>query len=861
MNDPPPNRLRITGQLGQVWLESALTELAESVEAWPAQAGVLLEESSSDPDALSIFPGDADLAEALRLRFRAASQGAAVFAAGVGPAEESSPRIHSVVRVEPAASAGYHRTGAFSLPLGGPANPPSLFPRLPLLSETERLEGEACLRTYWFPAGGRGIHSYLRLGLGSDASERAVTPVFHRLSRIGFPLLSCRPFQLSEKGLRTWAARGLSPSWRDRGFHLTTGLAARAVLPVGDLFGAAPDEPLRQTVIFGASGAGKTTTLVARGLEAMRAGTPVLLLDLHGDIGPRLVSALPPGPRERVVAIDAGRPELGLPGVPVLGASSDGAREAEAAHLVAALKRLTPDGSETYWGFRLERLFDAFIRIVQHEGGTLLDLYALLTDGRRREAARFTAPTPELRRFLEEIPALIRRNPEFLWPAATRLSKVVLVPALAALLAPRRNPVDPVRLIAEGKSLLIRLPIGELGPEGASVAATLLLTRAYLDLVRSVPSNPGVDPRAFFILDEAHLFPPRLVTEILSEGRKFGIATLLATQFPERLATDVRAAAAGAVGTVLLFRIPFANAIRAGEWTGLTPMEAAKWLPALPPGVAVEAVSGAGMRRRLVGVGPHLDVDPAAWTELVRKTSSVYAAGVPIVGASDEPNTEAWLLASLGLNERDERADFPRILEAALEIAGSSIIDPVTARSELDALVRRGWLEEKEGTWQLTGAGERRIGLTPETGAEKETHEHRWLILTAFRIFARHGYRLEIVHQGSFDRRLPDARLELIGPSLRRLSPTGLEHELRRLRGGWAWKIFGGRDVFVEAEVSHATRKDQIVRGIEKGAAADAFVLFLVTRPDRARKIRAILELQGVGRGRAGVWTISPRQF
>ncbi len=195
-------------------------------------------------------------------------------------------------------------------------------------------------------------------------------------------------------------------------------------------------------------GPAKTWFLAERAARAIARRESVVAIDLHGDLAPAIVERLPPDLRERLVAIDAtDRP---VPGVAALAGSDDRA----AAHLVAAIKRLTPDGTDMYWGFRLERIFDTFVRLVQESGGSLLDLYALLADADRRDAARLASRRVDLVRFLEELAPIVRRNPDFLWPAAARLSKMVLVPALAELLCPPDGGLPVEALLEGGRSIL-----------------------------------------------------------------------------------------------------------------------------------------------------------------------------------------------------------------------------------------------------------------------------------------------------------------------------------------------------------------------------------------------------------------------
>ena len=227
------------------------------------------------------------------------------------------------------------------------------------------------------------------------------------------------------------------------------------------------------------------------------------MVDLHGDLAPAILGRLSPESRLRVVAVDATLPPV--PGVAAL--VPDGPRDRAAAHLVAALKRLSPDGTDLYWGFRLERIFDTFVRLALETGGSLTDLYDLLTNPDRRDAARLATRSVELARFLDELSPVVRRNPEFLWSASTRLSKVVLVPALRELLAPEEGGLPVEALLTEGRSLLVRLPFASLGPEAAAFAATLLLGRIYLGVAATAERRGRPFPVSV-VLDEVQATPP-----------------------------------------------------------------------------------------------------------------------------------------------------------------------------------------------------------------------------------------------------------------------------------------------------------------------------------------------------------------
>ncbi len=648
---------------------------------------------------------------------------------------------------------------------------------------------------------------------------------------------------------RTWRAADMEGVVRDAWLALGPERAANAAEPTLPAAEGPLDRGDGHAVVLGASGAGKTTLLAERAAAAIRRGQAVVGIDLHGDLSPAIVDRLAPPHRAKVVAVDVDRrPVVGVAALAGLG-------DRAAAQFVAAVKRLSPDGSEVYWGYRLERIFDAFVRLVQESGGSLADLYALLTNADRREAARLATRSVELARFLDELGPIIRRSPEFLWGAAARLAKVVLVPELAELLAPPDGGVPVEEVVAAGRSLLVRVPFTSVGPEAAAFAGSLVLARAYLGLAaRRGPASRSAP--VLVVLDEVQGLSPRLVAEMLTEGRKFGLRLLVATQYPERLSPEVRHAAAGVGRGVVVFRVPPASAAALAPWLGIPPAEAERILTELPAGVGVARGPRGAELQTVSNGGDRTPTGATSWPAEVERTAAEFAATAAADPSEPDEAAEQLLLAVLSAEERGVALRCDRLIPVTADQAGAAV-DPAVLVERARALERDGSLRRVDACWRLTPAGERRLGLRATTGASKESAEHRTLLLRTFRIFARHGARLEIVRQGRFDTTLPDAIFRQI-PDRRRFGPPSeLAATVASAERQWAWRFFRGRDVHVEAEVSGALRPARIRHGLEKAARRGAFALFVVGDAARASRVRRTLRAEGAGISRAQVWTLA----
>ena len=650
---------------------------------------------------------------------------------------------------------------------------------------------------------------------------------------------------------RDWRELGVASLPRAAWTPLAPGTAERTPEPLWAVAEPAGVGQHGHAAVFGASGAGKSWFLAETAAREIRAGRPVVALDLHGDLGPELLARLTLDQASTVLCVDLA--DGPVPGVAALSPLAPAPRAA--AHLVAALKRLSPDGNETYWGFRLERVLDAFARLALESGGSLLELQALLTDAGRRDEARLATRDPDLARFLDEIAPIVRRTPDFLWGASARLGKVVSVPSLAELLAPTDAGLPVEQLLAAGRSLVVRVPFALFGPEVASFAGTLALARVYLGTAATRTATGGRP--VLLVLDEVQGLSPRLVAEMLAESRKFGFRLVVATQFPDRLAPELRAAVAGTVRDVVAFRVPRSSAAAVGGFLGMSPPEAERSLADLAPGHAYARTPDEAELRSVPPCPPAPGGGDDAWRSAVGRTRREFPPSSRTersVTAEDTVN-ERILLAVLASEETGRTLTVPALPRAVAALPGEAV-DPALLADRVAPLVRAGMLETGADGLRLTPVGTRRLGLVATTGATRESATHRALLLRAFRIFARHGHLLEIVRQGRYDTQLPDARYRQVPDGLRHGASPALADGIDRLRTGWAWRYFRGRDVFVEAEVSGALRPARIRHGARKAAVHDACVLFLVREPRQAAKVRATVRSLGYGPDRAVVWTL-----
>lgn len=822
---------------------SFLERLARIAARLPTGEGLLLE-GTGRGGPLTVFPSDPRVADVIRTLADEPSGVLSVAPPYPPPAPDLGPRRERWGRLHGAGPPARLLDPTVPVP-----NPPRFDrpsdPAIYRRSETIPPSAWLGVQSHWIARGTGELAIPTRFwlsvlpGVSGSPDLRAADAIVSRLGE-GFTV---EWEEWTDRRRERWESGRLSAAESLTAPVVSPELPGRLFDPIAFPPFPSTEELEHHLVLLGASGSGKTTLLATLAERAISRGEPVVLVDVHGDLAPSVLSRLRPGLADRVVALDPSLHGGAGPGVAVLDDRESSDRTA--AHVVAALKRLSADGTDLYWGFRLERIFDTFVRLAQEQGGTLLDVYDLLTNADRRDSARLSTALPAAERFLSELPGLLKRNPEYLGPATSRLARIALSTPLARLLAPDGGAAVPIeRLLSEARSVMIRLPLGELGPEASAFAATLLLTRFYLVLTRPRAGRP-----VLLVLDEAQAFSPRLLAEILTEGRKFGVRAAIATQYPDRLAPELRHAAAGAAGTHVVFRLPPPAARTGSSWAGLSATEAETILPRLLDGWAVVSSplrDAPRLWRATRRVGPAIH---AAWAERVQRTRDEF--GGPIGAEAPARGEEDALLLALAA------ARAPRSVGSLLDDIGRRRGREVPMLLErLGGLARRGLVVQEASMVSLTAAGARWLGASSEHGASREGAEHRQLLLEAFRIFATHDERIEILPQGRFDTRLPDAVLRLLGSAATALPPEELARRIDARKASWAWRYSKGRDLYIEAEVSGADRSERIRRGFEKAETAKAFALFLVGDARRARRVREVLHRSGAPHARWAVWTL-----
>lgn len=592
-------------------------------------------------------------------------------------------------------------------------------------------------------------------------------------------------------------------------------------------------EYARHVYVSGKTGVGKSTVLQHMVLDKVKQGKNVVVLDPHGDLVHDILSRLDTDRLDDVIYISPLSPigfnALSVPEFPrgdYEKLSKMGRRRLKQAHLGAdekqsrALANMIKDhfGKE-FWGPRLDSIFSWFSKgLLQEKGANFVDFYHILND--KETARKFARDTdiPELEHyvntFFEQLDDRDKHS------TLNKIGKIRRSRVLRQMLCVREPDLNISDLIEPGKIVLINLSKGLHDKDIAHFIGSALSNLIWSCIGQRELLEPGDRGETYLFADEFHCFASDVFTEMLSEGRKFGLRLVLANQYTHQLNSDVWSAIVGNVGSFVSFAGPnedaeilvdnFGDTVDQHEFVKLEKFHALVRLPegdvvrigTYPPRQVVSDDSLEYVLKRMERLSPNVDMkmqrantprwesdDADRWDILMgvyRK--QIEAGGPPFVSEvkKEEPRNN--------LEYRLEQLNADNILDYR----------PVPGGDKVVALNHRS----KEEIMRLIGTSNRAGG-----DEHKETILHLWEFLESV------GCRTHIVRQNQ----------------------SGVMTDLTIEFCGVPFLDWNGVDI--EVEHSTPTKPARILRNLAKGENKDRLVLFFVEDERDAEKVYNIIRM------------------
>lgn len=327
--------------------------------------------------------------------------------------------------------------------------------------------------------------------------------------------------------------------------------------------------------IIGKTGTGKSTLLQHLVAQDMKAGAGLCVLDPHGDLVDGILPHVPAERERDVILLDAADSDypFGLNLFECSNLADVNLVARIATQSVEIFQKLWGDSS---WGPRVAQILrNCAYTLIEHQGYTIAEIPRLLLDREFREALTSTLTNQAVRKFWE-LQYNPRRAGEQLDRIESTLNKVdeFLTPTVLPIVGMGRTTVDLRRAMDDGKILLVKFALGEVGARTVRLLGSVLVAQ-ILNAALSRQDQPPEHRRQFNLYaDEYPRFATPSFAELLAEARKFALATTLAHQFRGQLEDDANRGATLNAANLIVFAVHGEDADELAKQFDRTPPEA-----------------------------------------------------------------------------------------------------------------------------------------------------------------------------------------------------------------------------------------------------------------------------------------------
>jgi len=291
---------------------------------------------------------------------------------------------------------------------------------------------------------------------------------------------------------------------------------------------------LRHTYVVGRTGSGKTNLLKLMARQDIEEGSPIVVIDPHGDLVDYLLRHLS-GREDEVVLLDFGDPDH----LPVLNPLDLDVRSASDLQLNIEdlIQILVRQSFHEFYGPRFEEIVRLALESITHSRYPIkppgvLDLVRLLRSKSRRQWIANILEDSDLKErwavFEQQSSSEIG---QVLHWALSKFSEIQKDGVLGQVLAGGSSTISIKDCIRDGGILLVKIPEWEMSTSAAGLLGAFIQERVRKAVYGRLRTGGDVTNKPVFMyVDEFQTFAVSGFDDLVAEARKFGLGLTLAHQ-------------------------------------------------------------------------------------------------------------------------------------------------------------------------------------------------------------------------------------------------------------------------------------------------------------------------------------------
>ena len=321
----------------------------------------------------------------------------------------------------------------------------------------------------------------------------------------------------------------------------------------GGPYGISEQTLFFHSLVLGRTGTGKSNllrNLIDSGLKSQNSN--IILIDFHGQLARKAIEL------NKTKSLLYLGPESGEDSKSVKLNLLRGASESPISlYLIQDIFSSESSLSGGTWGPRLQLIFTSVLReiVSQDENSTLLTfLETIISKSRMKDL--LLGARDETKKVISNLIFNWHSWLEYSASSINKLFPIVTDPLINKLSCSSNESVSLIDNINQGNTLLvIDVSKSVISAAQGRILSSLLLNRIWSDVLRS----GGVE-KTLIVIDEAQNLNSSVLSEILSEGRKFNIFLTLASQFISQYSKELKESLISNAGSVYSFNISESDA-------------------------------------------------------------------------------------------------------------------------------------------------------------------------------------------------------------------------------------------------------------------------------------------------------------
>ncbi len=514
--------------------------------------------------------------------------------------------------------------------------------------------------------------------------------------------------------------------------------------------------------VFGKTNTGKSTLLLNIAEQLIRENKAIVLIDPHGELAYRMLKVIPANRSQDLIYIT---PEflksdnqyygITMNALHVAQSEDPVQNELERLRTVDNLKLLfSKDDSFSMgtWGPRLEVIFSTLTKALLDidSNATITDLLDLLIDRDCRARFLRTTKDREVAGYLKEL-YRSKYNMEYVTSSINKLLPIKKNIFIRELIASKTPSIDFIELLSGTPIIIVNLSKSNISEALSSMVGSLIITMLWHAKLKL-----NLQSQLFLIIDELQNFSALNLKSMLSEGRKYGISLILATQHLNQIQEDLLESMLGNIASICAFNI------------GASDSQKLKYLFSPYPGsenkieYLLQNMDRNQILFRSIQGGKHtiLTLKTVYHQDNDKDVSGLIESSVKRYGTKIEfkNNSYDFVLFAISRlqNRKHRKLAFEDIYREVKALKNMEV-------SELDLILRNYQsrnLIADQGGFYITVDGEKYLGSISEVDRVlNEGEYHRYLINRAVQYFSSMNMQCTVLEQSN--KETPDAILKL----------------------------------------------------------------------------------------------------